>query len=532
MRKFSHLPKFVSLIIILFITLEVSAQHQRRLSAQEKRQQLQQESSAAMTEVDNTYKEILSLVNSGQTPPDPNLKESLRVIARNRKYLPVLNNLQKSTYHILSAWVYYFDDKQDRALKQAVSGQKVAPKNINTIKTHFALAIIYKDYTSAIEALMEQDTNTRALPQSPETASVSYSQPAEDIQLDVNAVRIDMLGRAFDFHPEPVETDSTPWQSAGRLISALLWKIDANELDSFAPVDTNKPKDPNLPVQPAPKPVAAQSEENLPPQTEFEQQSTAYGQAQISEFEEFSQLQSLFEKDERAVFVGINLNNPEKRKNLENWLSKHPKSWKTFTLSSEAQQKMISLFGGSNKPMLLIVGPDSAVRYAGDVNGFLPQMIIQNILKNPLEFMEPNEPNLPPKLSQTPVAEANEPAQTVLPSPAEPNRPPSSIVVKNVNEPNKLQTAPPSAASENQMDDGFSAADDYQAEKLLENARTFFRIGGTLPSHSYRDPVNWCRQIIKNYPNTKYAQEAQVLLRQVPEKYRQQYNITDEELGL
>jgi hypothetical protein len=37
---------------------------------------------------------------------------------------------------------------------------------------------------------------------------------------------------------------------------------------------------------------------------------------------------------------------------------------------------------------------------------------------------------------------------------------------------------------------------------------------------------------MKNYPNTKYAQEAQMLLRNVPKEHRQQYNLTDEELGL
>ena len=48
----------------------------------------------------------------------------------------------------------------------------------------------------------------------------------------------------------------------------------------------------------------------------------------------------------------------------------------------------------------------------------------------------------------------------------------------------------------------------------------------------YRKPVEMCRRVMKDYPNTKYAQEAQMLLRNVPKEYRQQYNLTDEELGL
>jgi hypothetical protein len=37
---------------------------------------------------------------------------------------------------------------------------------------------------------------------------------------------------------------------------------------------------------------------------------------------------------------------------------------------------------------------------------------------------------------------------------------------------------------------------------------------------------------MKDYPNTKYAQQAQMLLRNVPQEHRQQYNLTDQELGL
>ncbi len=560
MRKFSNLPKIVSLTVILLIayTSEVFAQAQntptprKAQSSQERRQQLQQEAAAAMTEVDAAYREILAFVNSDQTPSDPNLKEFLKIIAKNRKYLPVLNGSQKSTYHILSAWVYYFDDKQDKALKQAASGQKVSPQNLNTVKTRFALSMIYKDYTSAIEALTEQSANNRPSPQTGKADAQSYQQSTEnDIQLDVNSVRIELLGKVFDFHPEPVEADSPSWRSAGQPVCALLWKIDADELDSFAPaevvkpVQTNQPNtpthEPNLPVPPVPEPVVAPSDENtLPPPVEpvAQQPSEIHlQQTQMPELEAFSKLQSLFEKDKRITFIGINLNDPTKRKNLENWLSKNPQNWQTFILSPEGQQKLLSCFSsGFDKPILLIIAPDSTIRYAGNVEGFLPQMVIRRILANPQEFAEPNEPNRPPAAAESnlPAVEPVRPAQ--LP-PAEPNTSHTLTVDVNktaVNTQQPQTTPTPNTVplpAKQKADEDFSA-DDYQAETLLSNARTFFKIGGRLPSHAYQDPVNWCRRVIKDYPGTKYAQEAQILLRQVPERYREQYNLTDEELGL
>ena len=49
---------------------------------------------------------------------------------------------------------------------------------------------------------------------------------------------------------------------------------------------------------------------------------------------------------------------------------------------------------------------------------------------------------------------------------------------------------------------------------------------------SYKNGVELCRRIIRNYPGTKYEHEARMLLRQVPEDKRKLYKITDEELGL
>lgn len=49
---------------------------------------------------------------------------------------------------------------------------------------------------------------------------------------------------------------------------------------------------------------------------------------------------------------------------------------------------------------------------------------------------------------------------------------------------------------------------------------------------NYSQSVAICRGVIKDYPNTDYAQQARELLREVPEDLRSQYNLSDEELGL
>ena len=72
--------------------------------------------------------------------------------------------------------------------------------------------------------------------------------------------------------------------------------------------------------------------------------------------------------------------------------------------------------------------------------------------------------------------------------------------------------------------------DEYQAGKLLAYAQTMMQIGTkyTTPKAA----IDTCRQLIKDYPGTKYEQEARGLLRTVSAKDRRKYKITNEELGL
>ena len=68
------------------------------------------------------------------------------------------------------------------------------------------------------------------------------------------------------------------------------------------------------------------------------------------------------------------------------------------------------------------------------------------------------------------------------------------------------------------------------AEQKLTFARNNLKMAqkGIL---GYSQIVAICRGVISDYPDTPYAQQAQELLRQVPQNQRSQFNLTDEELG-
>ncbi len=73
--------------------------------------------------------------------------------------------------------------------------------------------------------------------------------------------------------------------------------------------------------------------------------------------------------------------------------------------------------------------------------------------------------------------------------------------------------------------------DEIEAQKLwiwVENQRKM----GRLPVMGYGQMVKGCRDIIQRWPESKYAFFAKRALADLPERYRKQYNITDEEIDL
>lgn len=55
---------------------------------------------------------------------------------------------------------------------------------------------------------------------------------------------------------------------------------------------------------------------------------------------------------------------------------------------------------------------------------------------------------------------------------------------------------------------------------------------GRLPVMTYKRMVDYCREIIRRWPGSEYAYNAKRMLADLPDKYRQMYNITSEEINL
>jgi len=70
-----------------------------------------------------------------------------------------------------------------------------------------------------------------------------------------------------------------------------------------------------------------------------------------------------------------------------------------------------------------------------------------------------------------------------------------------------------------------------EAERLYEMALTERKMG-RLPVMTYKKMVDYCREIIRRWPDSEYAFKAKRLLADLPERFHQMYNITKEETDL
>ena len=76
-----------------------------------------------------------------------------------------------------------------------------------------------------------------------------------------------------------------------------------------------------------------------------------------------------------------------------------------------------------------------------------------------------------------------------------------------------------------------SEVEKIEAERLFEMALAQRKMG-RLPGVGYKQMVDYCRQIIEKFPDSEYEFKTKRILADIPERYRRQYNITDEEIKI
>lgn len=201
-------------------------------------------------------------------------------------------------------------------------------------------------------------------------------------------------------------------------------------------------------------------------------------------------------------FAAVNLDSPTSRDMVIEKIFENPWPWANVMANdpSSGAGQFAKFSVDAEKPILVITRKDNTVKYAGPATGFLAAMVVENLMDTPGEVSSVNLAELQRQM-------------------------------KNMKPPNQLtpQTIPDTPNPGQQPEEDELTPESFQAQKDLSAAKDFISLGRFT---TYKQGIELCRKVIRTYPNTKYADQGRQLLRKIPERYRERYNVTNEEMGL
>lgn len=206
------------------------------------------------------------------------------------------------------------------------------------------------------------------------------------------------------------------------------------------------------------------------------------------------------------VFLGINLNEPGEKRLVFEKLTKTAMPWAQTIASNPVNrglERFVSL--DIDVPILLIIGPDGVIRYAGQVGGFMPKLILSTLVVN--------NPNAGRERIDIPDVQPSRKATFTFPGIPKP----------------KADEQPEAEEGTKEWSDDLTP-EQYNAQQLYEVAVLHSGVGRK-PVLGYRRMVDTCRMIFERYPDSPEAEKAKALIRKMPERYKKRYRITKEELG-
>lgn len=449
---------------------------------------------AAQQEIETQLNTFLAAVNQGVEPNATDLAPIAAAVKKNMPLIQKMDATGQAHLQLLNAWTNYFAGKLKPAKLAANAAYRADPQNKDAQTTCIIMAIANNDIKAAKTTigLIRKKAAKPAAANQPDTPYPQYGQQLQAaLEFDVNSIKTELLGEKIgEFDATCLNGTSLPFKGAKTLL-ALLWKnVDLGEADASS--GTPAPMPMMMPGMPGMPGMGMQSGQTLTP-------LQAYGMLFAKEFQ-----------NSDVVFLGLNLDAEDQSKEVMATLMKNAWPWPQAMAQDARNAALTSLASAhAGKSALVVVGPDGEIKYAGAISPLLLRAMAryaqggsQISLAAPQDTKKSEDANTPalPIVPTTETKEANvPPAPAVAPQP----QPRAQL-----SDEEKLNPA---------------ASDLYQF--ALSQKRMAHVTG-------YGKMVEACRQILREYPESSEAAKARLLLRDVPERKRAQYKITNEDMGL
>ena len=565
MTKKSIVLTVLAAVLIMEISTPASAQRitrsgtRDRNTTQDTRQPVnrqqndQQQIQQAAQDLDATLVNFLEMVNLQQKPTPQDLDQSKAVVTAAKKYAKRFMDPLKCELFMLDAWNKFYDNDFTNASLTATQAYKADQTNNDARSTQAAFAI-FADRKPHVPPAPKQRpaprtstsvqgrsdsgrSTTRRTPSSsrpqntrtqPAPVASNFNMNASSgniLQFDPDAVDIDMLGKTVTpMKLACINSTSMDYNPALANLCIMFWQIESK----------NAPGEPNDATvrSRSTRPMQNNPYSRTPPQRGQDPRSGSrnmydeydrggrgdYGRGDYgrggngmgnrqngdpfaSQMEAYGKIFQTRVINPQVKFVAINTNSLTETQAVVEKMVQNPWPWANVMAASPASGASQFADIDATTPKLAIVDRTGKIKYAGPAAGFLAPMVIDHLAGN------------------------------TAPAPA------MTSTLKNIftsKKPTETRpTATPPQTNLNMSDQGTDeiTPEDYEAGKKLEYAKAFVQMGRK-PKLTSKLAVDTCREIIKDYPQSEYAQEARMLLRKVPEYERKRYKITDAEMGL
>jgi len=455
---------------------------------------------------------ILTAVNEQKRPTKAELAAWQKWLMDSRRYVQKMEPAQQSQYFLFDAWVSYFNGNVEMAHKNAVLAWNKDQTSSDALLTQITMSLVMNKKPMLPRPPKPQKANHNqdsavpggmpgGMPMDLGTQDFTQMMQQGKLTFDYKMLLLGAVGKKLDSQNLDCFNGTTlSYQSGQEAICILAWRnYEPNEVVSEPDTSDGPSAMPMMPGMPG-----------MPGMGEQGQTNTESGGATEAFAKLFQQGLAGGLAGGQVKFVGLNLDLAEHKKDIIDYLIKTPSPW-AQVMAVEQKQKLPAEVNKVRPGMIILLMADKSgtIRYAGPATGFIAPMLLGGLTSVKIE----NNSNASSGNS-APAADVNSQPEPA----AKPVVPPVS--------------AAPSVVAPTAQYKELSEEEQIRAEQLLGPTRDLFMKTGKKHITTYKNGVEMCRKVMRDFPDTKYAEEARMLLRQVPENQRERYGITDQELGL
>lgn len=511
-----------------------------------RKQQMEQEAQAMASVVQKALTDLLEPVPQNHRPSQDLIQKSQLVIENTKRYFPGFEDKPKAQFMLLQAWTAFYQDDPEQALNWSIRACRTDEASQDTwiSQAVFGLLNGRPPAMPRIEEPKPEPQPERAIARRPRRNAVTVEAKPQPYS-EKGILEFDLLGLNIRMFREQFEKMEFQTVAGGKIeytpgtdtLCMLFWE----DMPAMPAETGHSQQQPANGVQDeVQKAIQEAMQQTVPDMTEGMDFGDYYGDSQKTGLESqrsyFEVLMDACKNTPEIKFLQINTS----RQSVPEAVNVLPDDSQgpIPTVIAAAPQSNAQKFAGlpAAKPFVVIVDKEGRVRYAGTAADFVPAFILTELTgveidlakqSQTAEYQDFQEGMMDPMMMEMMMMEGMPVGRGAV----DPNRPVSdpNSPVADPNTPVKTERpARPRAEFEDFPTQ--SIEEGVRADKLLTLAQ--MKIGESRKLRSNpKQGIEACRQILADFPNTQYAQQARELLRQVPERYQKMNNITDEELG-